>query len=109
MSSRVTPRARTRGDHEGDPLDGLVNLFDIGIVLSLAFLLSALASMQLEGALTGKPSAATAKRQVPVVVERDQRLNDVKLERGQRVAGEGTRAGSVYRLSDGRLVYVESK
>ena len=38
---RVTPRARSRPDRAGDPLDGLVNLFDLGIVLSVAFLLAA--------------------------------------------------------------------
>ena len=30
----VTPHARTREDRAGDPLDGLVNLFDLGIVLA---------------------------------------------------------------------------
>ena len=40
----VTPNARRRGDRAGDPLEGLVNLFDLGIVLAVAFLLAALAS-----------------------------------------------------------------
>ena len=30
----VTPHARRREDRSGDPLDGLVNLFDLGIVLA---------------------------------------------------------------------------
>ena len=38
----VTPHANSRQDRAGDPLDGLVNLFDLGIVLSVAFLLAAL-------------------------------------------------------------------
>ena len=36
----------------GDPLDGLVNLFDLGIVLSIAFLLAALSSLHLGGTIT---------------------------------------------------------
>ena len=44
---KVTPRARSRDDRAGDPLDGLVNLFDLGIVLSVAFLLAALSSLDL--------------------------------------------------------------
>ena len=43
----VTPHARNREDRAGDPLDGLVNLFDLGIVLSVAFLLAALSSLHL--------------------------------------------------------------
>ena len=48
----VTPHARNREDRAGDPLDGLVNLFDLGIVLAVAFLLAALSSLHLSGALT---------------------------------------------------------
>ena len=51
---KVTARARSRDDRAGDPLDGLVNLFDLGIVLSVAFLLAALSSLDLTAALTGK-------------------------------------------------------
>ena len=52
MSSRIRPRARVHRDREGDPLDGLVNLFDLGVVLALAFLLAALASLDLTAVLT---------------------------------------------------------
>ena len=41
----VTPRARRHEDRAGDPLDGLVNLFDLGIVLAVGFLLAALSSL----------------------------------------------------------------
>ena len=46
--ARVSARARTREDRGGDPLDGLVNLFDLGIVLAVAFLLAALSSIDLD-------------------------------------------------------------
>ena len=57
---KVTARARSRDDRAGDPLDGLVNLFDLGIVLSVAFLLAALSSLDLTSALTGKAKRAAA-------------------------------------------------
>jgi hypothetical protein len=96
----VTPRARRRDDRAGDPLDGLVNLFDLGIVLALAFLLVALASLE-------QRRSRDAERIAPdsVVVrpgERDRPLP----ERGARVVGRGERVGTVYRLRDGRLIYV---
>ena len=49
-STRVTPRARVHRDRGGDPLDGLVNLFDLGIVLAVGFLLAALASLDISPA-----------------------------------------------------------
>ena len=43
---RIRPPSR-RSDRAGDPLDGLVNLFDLGIVLAVAFLIAALQSVNL--------------------------------------------------------------
>ena len=104
---KVTARARSRDDRAGDPLDGLVNLFDLGIVLSVAFLLAALSSLDLTSALTDR---AKVEAQRPpanqVVAERDQKVKEIALEPGQRVVGHGKRLGTVYRLSDGRTVIV---
>jgi hypothetical protein len=84
-------------DVAGDPLDGLVNLFDIGIVLAVAFLIAGLnvtlnqSTHSLQQRAPGKqpnqtlPSPTTA----PVT------------------SGHGLPVGTVYRLSDGQLVYVQ--
>lgn len=99
----VTPRARGRPDRGGDPLDGLVNLFDIGIVLSVGFLIAALASLNLQDTLTKRGRAA---RQGEVVVRPGERARPLGQAQG-RAIGRGRPVGSVYRLADGRLVYVE--
>jgi hypothetical protein len=104
--TRVTPRARERIDRNGDPLDGLVNMFDLGIVLAVAFLLAALQSVDLTELLTSKD--VTIVRKTPsgqtVVIKQGDKLRTVKLS-GQRAEGVGERVGTVYRLPDGRLVY----
>ncbi|HEU4737523.1 MAG TPA: DUF2149 domain-containing protein [Solirubrobacterales bacterium] len=106
---RVTARARSRDDRAGDPLDGLVNLFDLGIVLSVAFLLAALSSLDLTSALTakGQQPAAKTRQQDAVVADRDQQVKPLQLEPGQRVVGRGVAVGTVYRLADGRTVIVK--
>ena len=106
---RVTARARSRDDRAGDPLDGLVNLFDLGIVLSVAFLLAALSSLDLTSALTEKAQAPAAQQQDTVVADRDQQVKPLKLDPGQRVVGRGVAVGTVYRLADGRTVIVKGK
>lgn len=98
---KVTPRARGHEDRSGDPLDGMVNLFDLGIVLSVAFLLAALASLNLSGVLTGQTPVAPDS----VVVQPGETLHDLPPGQGTS-AGRGTEVGKVYRLEDGRLVYV---
>ena len=110
MSPRVTPRARVRIDRSGDPLDGLVNLFDLGIVLAVAFLHAALQSVNLTDLLTKSDVTVlrTQAGQQTLVVKRGDKIKTVRL--GQRkVAGTGKPVGQVYRLTDGRLVYVEGK
>ena len=101
MSLKVTPRARSRPDRAGDPLDGLVNLFDLGIVLSVAFLLAALSSADLSDVLTDAGDDGT-RNQVAVPLDQAKPLP----EQGERVQGRGTEVGTVFRLADGRTVYV---
>lgn len=105
---KVTARARSRDDRAGDPLDGLVNLFDLGIVLSVAFLLAALSSLDLTNALTSRSAAEKATRPVEAVVKkRNERIKEIQLKPGEQVVGRGKPIGTVYRLNDGRTVIVK--
>jgi hypothetical protein len=106
----VTPRARSRDDRAGDPLDGLVNLFDLGIVLAVAFLLAALSSLDLTSALTGK-SQGRSERTAPadaVVTQKSAKVKQVQLQPNEKVVGRGTAIGTLYRLSDGRTIVVRA-
>ena len=97
----VNSHARSRQERAGDPLDGLVNLFDLGIVLSVAFLLAALSSLHLSSTITKqglRPSAIYIKPGETVAP---------LPKPGQRAIGRGTQVGTVYRLANGELVYVQ--
>lgn len=105
----ITARARSREDKAGDPLDGLVNLFDLGIVLSVAFLLAALSSLNLDADVLGRDRAPGAARSAPsgsIVIDRDARVRRVELRAGERVVGQGRAVGTVYQLDDGRTIVV---
>jgi hypothetical protein len=104
----VSSRARRHADRGGDPLDGLVNLFDLGIVLAVAFLLAALSSLKLSDLLTEENVTVvrSSKGSETVIVKKGDQVRSVELN-GRRVVGEGRRIGSVYRLEDGRTVFVE--
>ena len=104
----IRGRARTHADRGGDPLDGLVNLFDLGIVLAVAFLLAALSSLKLSDLLTEENVTVvrSSKGSETVIVKKGDQVRSVELN-GRRVVGEGRRIGSVFRLEDGRTVFVE--
>jgi hypothetical protein len=101
----VTPHARGREDRAGDPLDGLVNLFDLGIVLSVAFLLAALSSLHLSSTITRRGLRPTTPNEIRV--QPGQTVAPLP-KPGQRTIGRGTQAGVVYRLANGQLVYVQN-
>jgi hypothetical protein len=91
------------GDDAGDPLDGLVNLFDVGMILAVAFLIAGLGLTlnakgdKIEVRAGGAPEGAARERSIPNPAD------------GPRASGHGTPVGQVYRLPDGRLVYVKKK
>jgi hypothetical protein len=101
----VTPAARNREDRAGDPLDGLVNLFDLGIVLSVAFLLAALSSLHLSGTIT--KHGLRANQAKVIRIEPGQTVAPLP-KPGARTIGRGTQAGVVYRLANGELIYVQN-
>jgi hypothetical protein len=95
-------RHRAIEDNAGDPLDGLVNLFDVGMILAIAFLIAGLGltlNLKSDKFEARQGTAATAAGKERVI------RNPAA---GPQAAGRGTPVGQVYRLPDGRLVYVRS-
>jgi hypothetical protein len=103
----VRRRAQPHADRAGDPLDGLVNMFDLGVVLAVAFLIAGIGVSQLvakQGAAADRTSGSS------IVVGRDQQVLPLKPgERRVAVSGGATSVGQVYRLADGQLVYVAKR
>ncbi len=107
---RMSGRAHRHEDRGGDPLDGLVNLFDLGIVLSVAFLLAALSSADLTQVLTDSEAAKAAAAAANAVTEnQDEVTKEIQLDPGERVVGNGEEIGRVYRLEDGTTIIVRPK
>lgn len=79
-----------RVDRLGDPLDGLINLFDLALVLAVGLLLAALSSAGVVGLVSGGTGGS------PIPGEPG--------GSGQ-ASGQGTEVGKVYRLQDGSYVF----
>jgi hypothetical protein len=101
----VKRRARRHADRAGDPLDGLVNMFDLGIVLAVAFLIAGFSLSQI---LTSR-AATAANHSAPasIVVNKNQRIVPVKPGQKRVPVANGARSlGQVYEEPNGALVYV---
>lgn len=88
-------------DSAGDPLDGLVNLFDIGIVLAVAFLIAGLG-------LTLNQSKHRLQTRTPTTEHATQTV-PTPSSGAPAASGHGRPVGTVYRLSNGQLVYVQKQ
>ncbi|MEV4419684.1 DUF2149 domain-containing protein [Patulibacter sp. NPDC049589] len=77
----------------GDPLDGVVNLFDVGLVLAVAFLVAGL----------GLSKTDLTKKQDPSGQEKALTQPSTP----SKATGRGKPVGQVYQLDDGSLVLVD--
>lgn len=98
-------------DRNGDPLDGLVNLWDIALVLAVAFLLAALTGVGLSGVLTSKDLTIVTNPGDPdmrVITKSGSVIQSFGPMSGDTAVGSGTLLGEFYRLTDGTVIYVPS-
>ena len=104
-------RRINRTDRNGDPLDGVVNLFDVAIILAVGFLLAALTGIGLTGILTSKNVTIVTnpgQSDMQIVTKQGSQITKLNLTAGQQVSGLGTLIGQFYKLPDGTTVYVPS-
>jgi hypothetical protein len=105
MSRIGLGRHRTISDDPGDPLDGLVNLFDVGMILAIAFLIAGLGlTLNLK---SGKFEARHGATPTTAAKSTGRERVIPNPTSAPHAAGRGTPVGQVYRLPDGRLVYVK--
>lgn len=102
-------RRLDRTDRNGDPLDGVVNLFDVAIVLAVAFLLAALSGIGLSDLLAGEDMTLVknpGQADMELIIREGDTLQRLQLQPGEQTSGVGELIGQFYRLDDGSTVYV---
>ncbi|MFY9264458.1 MAG: DUF2149 domain-containing protein [Solirubrobacterales bacterium] len=97
---KVTPTpgsvAGRRTDKAGDPLDGLINLFDLSLVLAVGLLLAALSSIGATNLITPQGGV----NGTPLQGQPPSSPADGK--------GQGQEVGKVYRLDNGQYIFAPS-
>lgn len=82
-----------RVDKAGDPLEGLINLFDLSLVLAVGLLLAALSSIGATGLIVDSSNEKPLKGPPPS---------------GSQQQGQGQEVGKVYRRPDGSYIFAPS-
>lgn len=96
---------------DGDPLLGLINLFDASMVLVVAMLLALVS----QGSLA-EVAARLSQKDVTIVTNPGKPDMEMVIKRGKRIErlkasgetgrGAGQRLGTAYRLDSGEVIYV---
>jgi hypothetical protein len=94
---------------DDDPMTGVANLFDIGLVFIVGLLLTLFNAYRLQDLFDSKSEMTIMKQQasgeMEIIVKKG---TEIKASRVTQEAahGKGNRLGVAYRLEDGSMVYV---
>lgn len=106
-----TPQGN-EGFFDNNPLTGVANLFDLGLVFMVGLLLALFGAYHLEDLLK-ENSEVTITKQSPdgameIIVKKGKKV-DVMTVTDERASGKGQRLGIAYQLADGSFIYVPDK
>ena len=96
-------------DDDQDPMSGVANLFDIGLVFIVGLLLSLFATYHLDELFNVKSNLTIMKRtasgELEIITKKGHHVEALKVSR-DKGRGMGERLGTAYRLRDGSMIYV---
>jgi hypothetical protein len=97
---------------DDDPMTGVANLFDIGLVFIVGLLMTLFSAYHLQD-LFDRTSEMTIMKQradgdMEIIIKKGTQI-DARRVTHQTTSGLGSRLGVAYRLADGSMVYVPDK
>jgi hypothetical protein len=109
---RIRKAGRGFGDpafRDDDPMTGVANLFDIGLVFIVGLLMTLFSAYHLQD-LFDRTSEMTIMKQhqsgeLEIITKKGTKVKAMKVSKTQ-ASGKGERLGIAYRLEDGSMVYV---
>ncbi len=95
-------------DDAGDPMSGLVNLFDAAMVFAVALMVAFVIQSRMTEFLTAEDVTYVknaGKPDMEIIVKKDNKVSRFKSENSSG-SGKGERVGIAYRLESGEIIYV---
>lgn len=96
-------------DIEDDPMSGIANLFDVGLVFIVALLITLFSAYNLQDLFSEHSDMTILKKssnkELEIISKKGKKIKVVKVTKEQ-AEGKGERLGTAYRLSDGSTIYV---
>ncbi|MBN1931365.1 MAG: DUF2149 domain-containing protein [Desulfobacterales bacterium] len=109
---RINKTVRAFGNpafRDDDPMTGVANLFDIGLVFIVGLLMTIFSAYRLQDLFDQKSEMTIMKQQnsgeMEIIIKKGTKIKATKVTR-EAAKGMGNRLGVAYRLEDGSMVYV---
>lgn len=97
------------GFSDNDPMTGVANLFDLGLVFIVGLLLALFGAYHLEDLLREDSQVTITKQSqggaMEIIMKKGKTIEAMKVTEN-KARGTGQRLGTAYRLKDGSVVYV---
>ncbi len=94
---------------ENDPLTGVANLFDIGLVFIVGLIITLFTAYHLQDLFSEKSELTIMKKnekgQMEIITKKGKKIKAIKVTK-EKAIGRGVRLGIAYKLEDGTMVYV---
>lgn len=94
---------------DDDPMTGVANLFDIGLVFIVGLLLTLFGAYRLQDLFDQKSEMTIMKQksngEMEIIIKKGTEIKATRVS-SEAAQGKGNRLGVAYRLEDGSMVYV---
>lgn len=102
-------QSRGAGFSDNDPMAGVANLFDLGLVFIVGLLIALFGAYHLEDLLSMDSDLTIVKQsadgQIEIIEKKGKKINAVKMTK-ETAKGRGKRLGTAYQLEDGSMIYI---
>jgi hypothetical protein len=94
---------------DNDPMSGVANLFDIGLVFIVGLIVTIFAAYHLQELFSEKSEFTIMKKnengEMEIITKKGKKIKAIKVTKNKS-KGHGEKLGIAYRLEDGSMVYV---
>mgnify|MGYP001040863842 CR=1 FL=1 len=104
-------RKRSLADNGLDPMEMMGNLFDVATLIGVGFLIMAFSGLGMKEMLSGADTTIVKNpgtEQMEIIIKEGGKVQRLKQTKAQ-AQGKGVPVGTVYKLEDGRTVWVPDK
>ncbi len=94
---------------DNDPMGGVANLFDVGLVFIVGLIITVFSAYHLEDLFDENSEVTIMKKnqngEIEIITKKKNKIEAVKVTK-KASEGQGQRLGVAYQLDDGSMVYV---